>query len=99
MASHWHRRSLAQKMRSIAQLHARDARGRMAGDPRQLLRQRPARGLGRAHAPQQPPCQHAGEEHVEPALDGLAARQLQQVGDERGQQRVSHGHPDRAPAR
>ena len=79
-----------------AQLDACDARGRMAGDLGQLLRQCPARGLGRAHAPQQPPCQHASEEHVEPALDGLAACQPQRVGDEHGQQRVAQGHPDRA---
>ncbi len=49
--------------------------------------------LALRYARQQPPGQRTGQQHIQPALEGLPARQLLRIGDEIGQQRVAQGHP------
>ena len=76
--------------------HACDAGGRIAPDAPHVALQRPAPAVGAVHAPQQPPGQQAGEQHVGPAFPGLVAREAARVVGEGGEQRVAHEHPGHA---
>ena len=52
--------------------------------------------LAARHARQQPPGQRPGQQHIQPALEGLPIGQLLRLGDAIGQQGVARGHPGRA---